>query len=78
MQVIGKENRRKLKKIVEQIKNYRILSHLRANTIAKIFQYMKSVSFVRGRVIYREGDRQIDCVYFVTDGEFEVTKTIKI
>ena len=38
---------------------------------------MKPVSYMRGRVIYREGDRQIDCVYFVTDGEFEVTKTIK-
>ena len=77
MQVIGKESRRKMKKIVEQMKNYRILSHLRANTIAKIFQYMKKVQYTRGRTIYKEGDSQVESVYFITDGEFEVTKAIK-
>lgn len=38
---------------------------------------MTKVSYMRGRTIYREGDSPIDNVYFVADGEFEVTKIIK-
>ena len=38
---------------------------------------MKQVKFVRGRTVYTEGVSNPDAVYFIRDGEFEVTKTIK-
>ena len=37
---------------------------------------MKPKSFTRGNVIYKEGDRDVNSVYFITSGEFEVTKAI--
>ena len=75
--IIGKEESRKKKKIVEEIKNYRIFASLRANVIAKIYHYMKRKEYTRGVSIYKEGEVAIDGVYFIVEGEFQVTKTIK-
>ena len=72
--LIGKENRRKFKRIVKELKNYRIFARLRPNTIIKIFHYMNKVDFKRGQTIYKEGESTVDSVYFIINGEYEVTK----
>ncbi len=68
--IVGKEQRRKMKKIVQELSNYRILANLRPNVIAKIFHYMKKMEFRRGKVIYKEGESTVDSVYFIIQGEF--------
>ena len=73
--LIAKENRRKFKRIFAELKNYRIFKNLRPNTIVKIFHYMKKIEFKRGQTIYKEGESKVDNVYFIIDGEFEVTKS---
>ena len=65
-----------MKRIVEEIQNYRIFSNLRPNVIAKIFFYLERVEFSRGRTIYREGDTNVDTVYFIKEGEYAVTKAV--
>lgn len=45
--IIGKEQRRKMKRTVDELKDYRIFATLRPNTIAKIFLYMEKVEFTR-------------------------------
>lgn len=66
-----------MKRIVEELKNYRIFAKLRPNTIARIYHYLSKKEFHRGQVIYREGDSNVDYVYFITSGEFEVTKNVQ-
>ena len=73
--IIGKEQRRKMKVIVDEMQNYRLFSTLRPNVIVKIFHYMKKIEFKRGQTIYKEGESKVDNVYFIIDGEFEVTKS---
>ena len=34
---------------------------------------MRPKQFIRGQKVYSEGSSQVDGVYFITGGEFEVT-----
>ena len=72
--IIGKEQKRKMKQIVDEVKNYRIFQTLRPTVIVKIFHYMEKVEFQRGHTLYSEGVSKTDAVYFVIEGEFAVTK----
>ena len=58
---------------MEFLRGFRIFSTLRANIIEKIYQYMRPKQFIRGQKVYSEGSSQVDGVYFITGGEFEVT-----
>ena len=73
---IGQEEKRKLKQIVAFFRSFRIFSTLRANVIEKVFKYMKSKKFLRGQKVYREGVSEIDGLYFITSGEFEITQSV--
>ena len=75
-QILGKEQRRQQKGKVAELRNYRIFSKLRPNIIAKLQHYMELKEFQRGQSVYKEGDPQINHVYFTINGEFEVTKSI--
>ena len=61
------------------LRNFRIFSDqsLKDSAIEKIFKYMDPKEFVRGQVVFKEGQTNIDGVYFVTGGEFEVTTRIR-
>ena len=74
--IIGKEQRRKIKRIVDELKNYRIFQKLRPNSIARIYHYLHKQEFYRGQKIYSEGDDAVNNVYFITSGEFAVTKNV--
>ena len=58
--IIGKTENRKKKKIVEEIKNYRIFANLRGNQIAKIFLYMERRVYHRRVNVYKEGESYVD------------------
>ena len=37
---------------------------------------MREVNFKRGHVIYREGDKNVDAIYFIREGEFSVKQDL--
>lgn len=78
MLTIGAEERRKLKDNVRLLRQYRMFQsvHLKNNTLEKVFQYMKTVKFRHGHVAYRESAGEIDGLYFIKNGDFEVSQTI--
>ena len=73
MWTIGQEEKRKLKEVVTFFRGFRIFSNLRSNTIEKVVKYMEVIDFKRGQKVYREGLSSIDGLYFITQGDFEVT-----
>lgn len=76
MWTIGQEEKRKLKEVVAFFRGFRIFANLRSNTIEKVVKYMEVVDFKRGQKVYREGVNKIDGLYFITQGDFEVTQSI--
>ena len=73
---IGQEEKRKLKEIVAFFRGFRIFSNLRTNAIEDIFYFMKSIEFIRGQKIYCEGVDTINGIYFIHEGEFEITQKL--
>ena len=55
-----------MKRIVEELKNYRIFQSLRPNTIARIYHYLSKREYFRGQKIYIEGESAVEYVYFIT------------
>lgn len=49
---------------------------MRANVIEKVFKYMEEKTFIRGQKVFQEGVTPIDGVYFIQEGDFEVTQKI--
>ncbi len=39
--------------------------------------YFQEHKFIRNQVVYREGDETVDGVYFIKNGEFEMTKKVQ-
>lgn len=50
-----------------------MFSQLRTNVLERIQYYMKTKEFNRGQKVYVENQSSVDGVYFITDGEFEVS-----
>ena len=53
---------------------YKIFSKLRGTTIEKLFKSMERYKFFRGQKVYIEGKSKVDGVYFIKEGEFELTQ----
>lgn len=70
---IGQEEKRQLKQIVQFFRGFRIFSTLRATVIEKVYMSMTKKNFIRNQTVYQEGVSKIDGLYFITNGEFEVT-----
>ena len=51
-----------------------MFSKLRGTVIEKVFKSMERYRFIRGQKVYIEGQSKVDGVYFVKDGEFELTQ----
>ena len=52
-------------------------SNVKDSTIEKIVKYMEPNEFIRGQMIYKEGDTTIDGIYLITSGDFEVTTRVR-
>ena len=70
---IGHDEKRKLKKVVDFFRTFRMFENLRASTIERIYQYMEKRKFIRGQKVFRERITVADGLYFIIKGEFEVT-----
>ena len=57
-------------------RGFRIFSNLRSVVIERIFQYMKPKEFIRGQHVYTEKLSEVDGLYFIQQGEFEVTQKL--
>jgi hypothetical protein len=54
------------------LKNFRISEGISRVNLTKLSYYLKEKSFRRRDVVYKEGDAA-DGIYFIKDGEFEVS-----
>lgn len=73
---IGYEEKRSLKENVNKLRKFRIFSdrNLRDNTLEKIYRYMELKKYRHGNKVYQEGVSETDGVYFIKDGDFEITQ----
>ena len=52
-------------------------SNVKDSTIEKIVYFMEPHEFIRGQMIYKEGDTTVNGIYFITSGDFEVTTRVR-
>ena len=64
-------DKRRAKAIVAFLKNFRMLSKIRASTLEKIYKSMKPRMFTCDQRAFKQGD-PIDGLYFIESGEFEI------
>lgn len=70
------EQKRK-EKFLEKLNKFTIIEHFSRTYKAKLLRYFQEVTFKRGQYLYKDGDNP-DSVYFLLDGEIELSKVFKI
>ena len=55
----------------------RIFEHLEPAAIEKVWKHVIQERFIRGQTCYKNGKSKTEGVYFVADGEFEVSVTVE-
>jgi len=70
---LREEEKRKLKEMVNFFRGFRIFANQRSHAIEKIFYYCKAREFIRGQLVFQERVSPIDGLYFISEGDFEVT-----
>ena len=62
------------------MRNFKIFSDpsVKDSSIERMSRRMEERIFTRGQTVYLEGQSEVDGVYFITQGDFEVTQKIKI
>ena len=75
--VLAKIDARQSKKLIDFFKSIPFLAKHSTMQLNKLNYVFEQKSFIRNQVIYNEGDA-CNYVYLVQDGEFEVTKKIKV
>lgn len=68
-------DKRKAKAIVAFLRNFRMMSTLRASTLEKIYKSMKPMTFLCDQRPFKQGD-PIDGLYFIENGEFEIYQQV--
>jgi CRP-like cAMP-binding protein len=76
VRIIGRHARRMLEAKIDFLATLPIFAGWRLHNIAKLTYYMKELSFVKHKVVYREHEPSAS-VYIVHTGEFKLTQTIK-
>ena len=76
MVIISQVRRRKLKEIVTYMRQYRIFEQVEPNVIEKIWKHLEVKNFIRNQVVYHEKTDATDGVYFISEGEFEISQKI--
>ena len=65
-----------MNELVAFLRGFRIFNSLRSQAIENIYQKMVTKEYIRGQKVYSQGSIAIDGVYFIQDGEFEVTQRL--
>ena len=56
------------------LKNFRLFHNVNAYKLQKFIHTMKTqITYMRGQCIYCEGEKNIDGIYLIEQGEFEVS-----
>jgi CRP-like cAMP-binding protein len=71
--IIGQAHKREVRAMSDYLRQYRILSQLRASVLERIQYYLQPRSFTLGQTLFKEGISKVDGVYFIKQGEFEIT-----
>ena len=73
---MGKAMQNKLAERVSFLKNYKIFININPSKLENLTYFLLKMECNRGQVIYREGVDEMDRLYFIKSGEFEMTKAI--
>lgn len=68
--------RKKLDLKVEFFKNFRLSEGISRTNLNKLSYFFKEKYYRRRDIMYKEGELA-DHVYFIKEGEFEISKTVK-
>lgn len=63
---------------VKFFKNFRIFANISKNKMQRMLYYFHERIYNRKQVVFMEGIDNIDGVYFIKNGEFEVSKKVQI
>ena len=72
----GNARKRKRNEEINFLKNFRIFRQLTKAKLSQILLIMQEKTFTRNYIIFNEGD-PISGVYFIKQGEFEISKKSK-
>ncbi|CDW80269.1 UNKNOWN [Stylonychia lemnae] len=76
--IVGNAMKRQVNEKVKFFKNFRIFSNLSKNKMQRMLYYFQERQYHRKQVVFMEGIDNTDGVYFIKNGEFEVSKKVKI
>lgn len=65
--------RRKLKEVCAYLKDFCFLGNLEPAIIENFWKYIVKESYIRGQSVFTQGKSQTNGLYFVAEGEFELT-----
>lgn len=74
--VIMSSMQKKLDAKVEFFKNFRLSEGISRTNLNKLSYFLKEKQYRRRDLVFREGELA-DHVYFIKEGEFEITKSVK-
>ncbi|CDW85251.1 UNKNOWN [Stylonychia lemnae] len=75
---MGKAMQNKLQERVNFLLNYKIFTNINPSKLEKLTYFLQQQEYNRGQVIYKESKDVMDYIYFIKNGEFEMTKSVKI
>ena len=76
--IVGNAMKRQINEKVKFFKNFRIFQALSRTKMQRMLYFFHEKKFKRKQVLFTEGVDNTDGVYFVKNGEFEVSKKIGI
>jgi len=74
--VVQKIDQRKMRKLIDFFKNIPFLSKNSQTYLIKMHYNFEQRNCIRNQVLYTEGD-QVQFIYLIKEGEFEVTRKIR-
>jgi hypothetical protein len=75
--VVQKIDQRKMRKLIDFFKNIPFLSKNSQTYLIKLHYNFEQRNFIRNQVLYAEGD-VVNYIYLIKEGEFEVTRKIRM
>ena len=71
--IIGQAHKREVRAMNDYLRQFRILSQLRASVLERIQYYLQPRTFTLGQTLFKEGVSKVDGIYLIKKGDFEIT-----
>lgn len=62
-----------MREVCNYLRNFRLFEHFESPVKEKLWKHMTNKEFIRGQSVYKRGKSATDGLYFVVEGDFEVT-----